>query len=80
MSKNPKSTGSKRGDTSLSSFVVLVKCQSCGEVHAAQFKSEKDFHALRCRVDDSPLFRGRNGYAKAFADFQNDVMRGAVAV
>lgn len=54
-------------------FVILVGCDVCGEIHVVEFADKNDFLNLRCRRYNSPIFYSRRGYKKVWQELHRDL-------
>lgn len=59
---------------------LLVRCESCGEIHAVEFRNLRQFRTRHCPVEHSPLFKNPRSYKRVFDEMENDFYKEALAI
>lgn len=56
-----------------STYVVLIDCAACGQVHTLSFKDKSDFLQAVCQQTGYPVFSSVDTYHKVYKNFLDDV-------
>lgn len=60
-------------------FVIQVYCEACGEVHAINFRNQTEFENAVCNQTGAVVLCSKSAN-KVYKEFQQDIMKYAIAV
>jgi len=60
-------------------YMIQVYCESCGDVHAINFRNQQEFENAVCRQTGNVVLCPKSA-TKVYREFQEDLMRYAIAV